>query len=104
VLCQINSGLSRLNKIQIFKIKYLPGVCFKEEPEFLEYFLPWNPYVQVFCNKRAVAHPSDHSTIARFRKGVLGEALEDLFFQKVEYLHSLGEVEYEKLLVDETKG
>ena len=31
--------------------KYLPGVCFKEEPEFLEDFLPWNPEVQAFFNK-----------------------------------------------------
>lgn len=31
--------------------KYLPGVCFDEEPEFLEEFLPWNPEVQEFCKK-----------------------------------------------------
>jgi hypothetical protein len=31
--------------------KYLPGVCFNEEPEFLEEFLPWSPDVQSFCNK-----------------------------------------------------
>ena len=31
--------------------KYLPGVRFNEEPEFLEDFLPWNPDVQAFCNK-----------------------------------------------------
>lgn len=31
--------------------KYLPGVRFKEEPEFLEDFLPWNPDVQAFCKK-----------------------------------------------------
>ncbi len=31
--------------------KYLPGVCFNEEPGFLEEFLPWNPDVQSFCNK-----------------------------------------------------
>ena len=31
--------------------KYLPGVCFEEEPEYLEDFLPWNPEVQAFCKK-----------------------------------------------------
>lgn len=31
--------------------KYLPGVCFTEEPEYLEEFLPWNPGVQEFCKK-----------------------------------------------------
>lgn len=31
--------------------KYLPGVRFNEEPEFLEDFMPWNPDVQAFCNK-----------------------------------------------------
>lgn len=31
--------------------KYLPGVRFNEEPEFLEDFLPWNPEVKAFCNK-----------------------------------------------------
>ena len=31
--------------------KYLPGVRFYEEPEFLEDFLPWKPEVQEFCNK-----------------------------------------------------
>ncbi|WP_027399110.1 IS66 family transposase, partial [Anaerovorax odorimutans] len=31
--------------------KYLPGVCFEEEPEYLEDFLPWNSEVQAFCKK-----------------------------------------------------
>ncbi len=31
--------------------KYLPGIHFKEEPEFLESFLPWDQDVQEFCNK-----------------------------------------------------
>jgi transposase len=31
--------------------KYLPGVRFEEEPEFLEDFLPLNPDVQAFCKK-----------------------------------------------------
>lgn len=34
-----------------FIFKYLPGCRFKEEPEFLEDFLPWNPEVQAFCKK-----------------------------------------------------
>jgi hypothetical protein len=31
--------------------KYLPGVRFIEEPEFLKDFMPWNPDVQAFRNK-----------------------------------------------------
>lgn len=31
--------------------KYLPGVCFDEEPEYLEEFLPWNLGVQEFFKK-----------------------------------------------------
>jgi len=45
----------------------------------------------------------DHSTIARFRKNYLGDAMEDLFFQMVKYLHSQGEVQFENLFVDGTK-
>lgn len=45
----------------------------------------------------------DHSTIARFRKDYLNEAIEDLFFQMVKYLHKIGEVEFKNLFVDETK-
>ncbi|KUO61720.1 MAG: transposase [Gracilibacter sp. BRH_c7a] len=45
----------------------------------------------------------DHSTIARFRKGYLDEAVEDLFYQMVEYLHQIGEVQFENLFVDGTK-
>jgi transposase len=45
----------------------------------------------------------DHSTIARFRKGNLGKAVEDLFYQQVKYLHDLGEIQYENIFVDGTK-
>lgn len=45
----------------------------------------------------------DHSTIARFRKGYLDEAVEDLFYQMVEHLHQIGEVQFENLFVDGTK-
>lgn len=45
----------------------------------------------------------DHSTIARFRKGYLGKAVEDLFYQQVKYLHDLGDIQYENLFVDGTK-
>ncbi len=34
----------------------------------------------------------DHSTIARFRKEYLAGAVEDLFYQLVQYLHDIGEV------------
>ena len=42
----------------------------------------------------------DHSTIARFRKDYLPEAIEDLFYQMVQHLHSIGEVKFENLFVD----
>ena len=45
----------------------------------------------------------DHSTIARFRKIYLDYAVEDLFYQMVHYLHSIGEVKFENLFVDGTK-
>lgn len=45
----------------------------------------------------------DHSTIARFRSVHLSEALEDLFYQMVKYLHRIGEVNFEHLFVDGTK-
>jgi len=45
----------------------------------------------------------DHSTIARFRKGYLGEAVEDIFYQMIKLLHKLGEVKFENLFVDGTK-
>lgn len=45
----------------------------------------------------------DHSTIARFRKEFLPDAIDDLFYQMVKYLHLLGEVKYENLFVDGTK-
>jgi transposase len=45
----------------------------------------------------------DHSTIARFRKDYLADAVEDLFYQMVQHLHSLGEVKFENLFVDGTK-
>jgi transposase len=45
----------------------------------------------------------DHSTIARFRKDYLPEAIDDLFYQMVEYLHSIDEIKYENLFVDGTK-
>ena len=45
----------------------------------------------------------DHSTIARFRKEYLAEAVEDLFYQMVQHLHHIGEVNFENLFVDGTK-
>lgn len=43
----------------------------------------------------------DHSTIARFRRDYLPLAKEDLFYQMVQYLYFIDEIE--KLFVDETK-
>jgi transposase len=45
----------------------------------------------------------DHSTIARFRKDYLEEAVEDLFYQVVQYLHNVDEVSFKNLFVDGTK-
>ena len=45
----------------------------------------------------------DHSTIARFRKEYLCEAVEDLFYQLVRLLNQIGEVNFENLFVDGTK-
>ena len=47
--------------------------------------------------------PPDHSTVARFRKDYLGDCVEDLFYQMVQYLHSIGEVKFGNLFVDGTK-
>jgi transposase len=45
----------------------------------------------------------DHSTIARFRKDHLPEAIDDLFYQMVKYLYSIDEIKFENLFVDGTK-
>ena len=45
----------------------------------------------------------DHTTIARFRKEYLSDAIDDLFYQMVKYLHKIGEVNFENLFVDGTK-
>ncbi len=45
----------------------------------------------------------DHSTIARFRKDYLCDAVECLFYQMVKYLNQTGEVNFENLFVDGTK-
>lgn len=45
----------------------------------------------------------DHSTIARFRKEYLSDAVEDLFYQMVQHLHHIGEVQFENLFIDGTK-
>lgn len=45
----------------------------------------------------------DHSTIARFRKEYLSGAVEDLFYQMVDFLNQIGEVNFENLFVDGTK-
>lgn len=49
------------------------------------------------------AKAPDHSTIARFRKEYLSESVENLFYQMVNYLHSIGEIQFENLFVDGTK-
>lgn len=45
----------------------------------------------------------DHSTIARFRKEYLADAVDNLFYQMVKYLHSIDEIQFENLFVDGTK-
>lgn len=45
----------------------------------------------------------DHSTIARFQSEKLTGIIEDLFYQVIEKLHKLGEIEYKNIFVDGTK-
>ena len=45
----------------------------------------------------------DHSTIARFRTGFLASACEDLFYQMVRRLTSMGEISKETVFIDGTK-
>ena len=45
----------------------------------------------------------DHSTIARFRTGFLADACEDLFYQMVRRLASMGELSKETVFIDGTK-
>jgi len=45
----------------------------------------------------------DHTTINRFRKDRLGEAMEGLFYQLVQKLCDIGEVKYENVFQDGTK-
>jgi transposase len=45
----------------------------------------------------------DHSTIARFRKEYIKDLVDDLFYQLVQFLYSLGEIRFENLFVDGTK-
>ena len=45
----------------------------------------------------------DHSTIARFRTGFLASACEDLFYQLVRLLASMGELSKETVFIDGTK-
>ena len=45
----------------------------------------------------------DHTTINRFRKDRLGEAMEGLFYQLVQKLCEIGEVNYENVFQDGTK-
>ncbi len=43
------------------------------------------------------------STLVRFQRGHLGEAIEGLFYQFVEKLYEMGEVKFKNLFVDGTK-
>lgn len=45
----------------------------------------------------------DHSTLSRFRSGLLMETIDDLFRQLMAYLSELEEIDYEHLFVDGTK-
>ncbi len=45
----------------------------------------------------------NYSTICRFRKDYLPEAIDDLFCQLVKYLNKIGEVKFDNLFIDGTK-
>lgn len=45
----------------------------------------------------------DQSTLSRFRTGRCAEAVEDLFYQYVQYLEKQGEVDHKSVFIDGTK-
>ena len=45
----------------------------------------------------------DHATFARFQNKKLTSVIEDLFFQLIEKLHELGEVQFRNIFIDGTK-
>ncbi len=45
----------------------------------------------------------DHNTISRFRSKRLIDVIDDLFYQLVKKLHSLGEIDYKNIFIDGTK-
>ena len=45
----------------------------------------------------------DHSTFARFQNEKLTNVIEDLFFQFIEKLHELGEIQFRNIFIDGTK-
>src|SRR5690554_6053 len=47
--------------------------------------------------------PPDHSTISRFRKHFLPQAIDHLFYQLVHVLHDCGEIAFENAFIDGTK-
>ena len=49
------------------------------------------------------AKAPDHSTLARFRTGRCSGIIEDLFYQFVQKLHKLGEVDHQSVFIDGTK-
>ena len=45
----------------------------------------------------------DHSTIARFQNGNLVGVIEDLFYQFIDKLYQMGEIQYQNIFIDGTK-
>jgi transposase len=45
----------------------------------------------------------DHATVARFRQKYLAESIDDLFYQMVNNLYEMGEIQYENVFIDGTK-
>ena len=45
----------------------------------------------------------DHTTISRFRKHLLPQELDRLFYQLVHVLHDCGEIAFENAFIDGTK-
>lgn len=45
----------------------------------------------------------DHSTIDRFRHIYAVDAIEDLFYQLIQFLHSIGELKFDNVFIDGTK-
>lgn len=115
LLSQILEGL---NYSKLYRAYSRTGRKPSVEPKILFKVLTYAFLNNIYSNRKIVtacrrdinfmwllqgAKAPNQSTIARFRKKYLAEAVEDLFYQLVQYLHNIGEIKFENLFVDGTK-